>query len=437
MVLALAAAVATAQSVPPPAVNFLRDCVITLKGAYILMPPKAVMPDVDEIYWNPQGTKLIAFAHSQKAEIDVELQDLTQFPTVPPSKYMAIVDPKAMTATWITGMDNAFSYMSVTWPESGEFCLVQGLGVPNDRGEEAYQSYIVDVSACKARPLDIGSPFSEFWLEPFRDGQSLLYVTGGVVAAGSTPIRPATYVLDRKGNVAPLPAGLEQALSAGWMLSTYSDKLGMILARANGDLGTLSSAGEIQPLSRDDFMSDVRRRNGTAPIEPHLSLVQKRAKQGREAWLVAHPDAGVQPTALVCALTEAAELSPRMDAVAYTSQRMLWIRRLEFMDGEKAVLMRDDCLRYDKLEIAKEIGSALSWYSNFNDERFPTGDIVTALLPYASNRDIFDGFVFTLPQGKTREEIEDQSKTEAGYFRMPGGRIVVYVDSSAKWVPDK
>jgi hypothetical protein len=57
------------------------------------------------------------------------------------------------------------------------------------------------------------------------------------------------------------------------------------------------------------------------------------------------------------------------------------------------------------------------------------------VLPYAKDRALFDGFVYLL-NGGASTSLENPTTTEMGYKRVKGGRVVVYGDSSTRFVPD-
>jgi hypothetical protein len=175
------------------------------------------------------------------------------------------------------------------------------------------------------------------------------------------------------------------------------------------------------------------------PVPPVAVLTRAPGQLGDMLLLVPNDrksEAGSQPIT-ICQQVEEAVLSPVLNSVAYTSQRMLWVRPIQPISLDAYHRALEAKRRYDALMAAKQVATALQIYSVDNDDLFPTGDPASALEPYLRNRDIMKGFVFTLPNAKSMTEIEDPSSTEIGYIPLPGGRVVAYADSHVKWVPDK
>lgn len=91
------------------------------------------------------------------------------------------------------------------------------------------------------------------------------------------------------------------------------------------------------------------------------------------------------------------------------------------------------------MKLAKEAGIAVAMYSSDHDDRFPpsASNAVDLLNPYTKNKKALENIVWTNLIGQSIIEIETPSQTMMGYVRGPGGRAVVYCDTSVRWLPDQ
>lgn len=413
------------------AIDVLRDGVLTLQGAFIMLPPQAILKDVDDFEWSPSGNHILAFSHTRDKEVREALSDLTR--VVPPSqeRFVAIVDPDKGSFKWVAGMDGPLQFPSVMWPPSGNFCLLAGtVPAPAEDAGRIDVAYLIDLTTGRARKLTSGRMGAD--MRPFRDETTLMFIYGN----NYTTVE-SVALLDASGRELPLPAGFQKAMAAGWEFGWYSPRLGAVMSRGRPpEYAVLLPGGTLQNLSKEDAVSDFRVLGQENPPPPVLNLSLKKAIQGFEATLLAGTDIGHQNSAVVCGMVEGASLHPDDKCVVYTSQRMLYVRRLKKIDGDVAAVVVQLAIRRERMSMAKQIGTAVNIYAADNEERFPKGDIVNELMPYCKNSSLFKDFVFTLPNVNTVLDVESVSTAEIGHFKLPGGRVVVYVDSSVKWVPE-
>lgn len=123
--------------------------------------------------------------------------------------------------------------------------------------------------------------------------------------------------------------------------------------------------------------------------------------------------------------------------VAYTSQGLALVSELVPVPVaiyEQAKAARE---RSEKLMQAKQVATGFLIYSADNDDTLPSNrsDWQSMIAPYLRNNKLMEGFVYSF-KGGSLMDVENPSQTELGFISMPGGRIVAYVDSSVRWVPD-
>ena len=85
---------------------------------------------------------------------------------------------------------------------------------------------------------------------------------------------------------------------------------------------------------------------------------------------------------------------------------------------------------------AKQVALGVMIYSTDCDDFAPLQDgFQDSIYPYVKNRDVLEGFVYTF-KGGSLSDVKDPASTEMGYIAVPGGRVVAYVDSHVKFVPN-
>lgn len=130
-------------------------------------------------------------------------------------------------------------------------------------------------------------------------------------------------------------------------------------------------------------------------------------------------------------------VDPNNRYVAYTSQGLALVSELVPVPitlYEQAKAARE---RSEKLQQAKQVATGFLIYSADNDDNLPSNraDWQSLIAPYLKNNKLMEGFVYAF-KGGSLMDVENPSQTELGFISMPGGRIVAYVDSSVRWVPD-
>ena len=130
------------------------------------------------------------------------------------------------------------------------------------------------------------------------------------------------------------------------------------------------------------------------------------------------------------------QLSPRNDYVVYLDAGSLLLREIHPTDLALAKKLTDEEALKSLISRAKQIGTALGIYASDYDDSLPGQEgWETKLMPYTKNRDVLRDFNYTF-RGGEMGSIQDVTTTELGFFVTNGGRVVVYADTTVKFIPD-
>jgi hypothetical protein len=434
--LSIAGAVVFAQSITGypftsnAAVHVLRDSVRTKEGAYLMLPPEPALSDVESFAWNPEGTRLVALTRPRDGEAKSALENLPQPAVELSDGRAALVDAKSLQLTWITGVEIGNRPAWVEWPAGMNFCILGMAWNKEDNAKENFRHsyHVIDPTTGKAELLAEGEAKSlVINLDPIGPGRVLMTT----FKMGGPKWERKTSVIDAQGHVGPSLPGLPEAYEQDWAFLEWSKKFGLVLTRNEQEFAVLFPSGDLQPLDKAALEDDRKTRDLNAAIEAGITIDERPATQGKELWLVARPDQGVQPAAMVCSTTEISALSPKKNGVAYTSQGMLWLRRLVMIDNSKYDALRLEAVKKDAMDVAKKVGTAVNMYSQDYDDTFPTGDFGDILGPYAKDPGIFGRFTFQMPGGSSN--VPDPAKTALGFVQTDSGRATVYADGHVEW----
>jgi hypothetical protein len=114
-----------------------------------------------------------------------------------------------------------------------------------------------------------------------------------------------------------------------------------------------------------------------------------------------------------------------------------WVQTFIPVSKEAYIQARDAARRAALISNMKQVGLAAMMYAQDNKEQLPGAGAVLEdlLMPYAGNRSIFAGLVYTFSGGPL-SSVAEPSKTMLGYVVGPGGRANVFVDGHVEWQPD-
>lgn len=129
------------------------------------------------------------------------------------------------------------------------------------------------------------------------------------------------------------------------------------------------------------------------------------------------------------------ELSQTQDFVIYKDAGALLLREIKPMDVKLAQTLTEEDLKKELLNRGKQIGTAFAIFAGDNDGMMPGLEGWEAKLkPYIKNNAVMRDFNYTFRGGNGN--VNNANTVEMGFIPGPGGRVVVYMDSSAKWIPN-
>jgi prepilin-type processing-associated H-X9-DG protein len=123
--------------------------------------------------------------------------------------------------------------------------------------------------------------------------------------------------------------------------------------------------------------------------------------------------------------------------VLYATEGGAWVQTWIRVPREAYVLARNKARQATLTSNMKQVGLAVMMYAQDNRERLPQAgeDLEGLLMPYAKNRGIFEGLVYTYTGGPLNS-ITDPGKTPLGYVPGPNGRATFFADGHVEWQPD-
>lgn len=130
------------------------------------------------------------------------------------------------------------------------------------------------------------------------------------------------------------------------------------------------------------------------------------------------------------------EFSYDDSAILYLDAGSLLMREILPVKPEVASKLASDEAKAKLIKRAKIIGTAMMIYAADNDDELPGQDgWENKLSIYLKDKTEMRDFTYSYKGGST-DKIENLSTTELGFILGPGGRAVVYLDGSAKWIPN-
>lgn len=149
---------------------------------------------------------------------------------------------------------------------------------------------------------------------------------------------------------------------------------------------------------------------------------------------------GEKPPMLIVgygALPQTSALDPQNRYVAFAVDGGLMVRDLVSVPLKVMEDARKAAEKQRALSNAKQVGLAVIMFSADNDDQLPDpASWARDVEPYLRSNAILATFMYTYSGPRDVTQVENPSQVEMGYVVGPGGRAVVYLDGSAKWVPD-
>ena len=131
-------------------------------------------------------------------------------------------------------------------------------------------------------------------------------------------------------------------------------------------------------------------------------------------------------------------VNPQETKVLFRAHGAAFVSDLIPINLEAAIRSLTEKAIEEAKSIAKQNAtSAIIYASDYDDVLpFSSASARDALYPYIKNRFLQDNVIWTNLTGQKLTELSDPSKTELGYVAGPGGRAIIFADSSVRWRPD-
>ncbi len=412
----------------------VKDMVATEKEAFLLLPPKAVAADVESAVWS-SDSKSIAFITADRTDETKAIVDLlngTAQGEAPVLGRQRIGTWAAQTerVRWMPDLPANCHPTQIDWCPGDQALIAKVVYFdPQSPSKQNVGQAVISARIGAARWSELGVSHAE--TEPvnyeiFANPAINLFL---VLADNMTTRKAEVMQIDRNGNLVAPHETLRRAISDRWR--PYENVKGGTLflhfspgaperPRILTKDFTFETAGKLE-MQAAQQTAKFFLENGPGPVAEILYLRPHGSKTPAMTY--------------VCQHVEWSGLSPNEVNVGYTSQRMLWVRTLQPISLEAYAAALAAANRTEAMSRAKQVATALQIYLADNEDMWDGGDPLTLLEPYTKNRALFDGFVFTIPQGDFMK-LERPAETEIGHIPMSGGRIVAYADGHVKWVAD-
>ncbi|MFN3651853.1 MAG: hypothetical protein ACK47B_19950 [Armatimonadota bacterium] len=199
------------------------------------------------------------------------------------------------------------------------------------------------------------------------------------------------------------------------------------------------TSGRLEPTEREVAPYQKPEEQGPLSLVVADSVVRKEesARPIRSLWLQSAFKSDASRV-MVAADSERSALSPREDAVLYTTDAAVYVVPLVRMSKESYLAAREAAQRAVAMSNGKQLGVALMMYAQDYDETLPDGgaDVAGLLAPYVKNDALFAGFTYTFGGGKL-SDIEKPGETVLGYVVGPNGRAQIFADGHVTWLKDE
>ncbi len=432
---ALAPVAAAPVSLPNPDL-----CLLTRTDAFVLDTPEVVAQGpVPLALWSPSGAHILALRVKPNLRAGLAGR---------PSIHTALVHWKS----------EGGRSREVWKSDSADPELIQFTWLPNSEIALALVQVVPPLP--KGTPTTAAPRPVEHWLlriDARRSSFHLLFRVPGDTRMRASPTHPLAYLSSLERNTLRL-------ISASGAVREYSapkaeEQITTIYWAEGGShvafvLNDRSGAGAMRPKLRWHLLDAVSGKITPSPTRPRRVTPPPPASQpfrirtgtvtvreGETArklqplWLES-VEVSERPRVLVAADSPGGFLSPKGDAVLYTSEGTAYVRRLVRMDRKLYLLAKAEAERTTVMSNLKHLGTALLIYAQDHQETLPSSDadLRTLLNPYLKQETVLEGFTYTYP-GSRLVDITEPSKTLLGYAPVAGGRINLFVDGHVQYEP--
>jgi hypothetical protein len=401
-----------------------RDVVLGPRQAFVMLPPDVVCgPRVEYLVWSPDGKFLAAKRVTEELTANVVRKVYLGEDVPPPAPKVEVWIWNAQTKTSriaYRGDEATADVQGLSWMGSSGTLLITTHSFVE--GHRVASFWLAKNSGLSRLPL----PDGELWDAP------LISPTHDIGALVSMQRREVVRFFDSSGRIGPELSVKNPIYEIVWRGATPSMP---IYNRANG---RLMLTGYVDIDKRTGALKPTSIPARAPAIDPNQLILTSSPVEVRagEADLVRVMPIGASPpeatkgsdtrAGLVAADAQDAAVAPGNRAVSYISQGIAMVRQL-------VPLPREAYEKAEAVNIAKQVGLALSIYSTDYDDEFPPNTNWQEITnPYIKDMSMLRVFNYTFAGGQLPPGT-DPSKFEIGFMTGPGGRAVVYADGSVKW----
>lgn len=436
----------------------LPDAVLTSDAAHLIGEPLlAIGQSVDDFSVSPDGQFVVAL-RKVRSVVPVTL-DRPTLPIV--GRELAVWNRATGRTQSIVVEDNVSDSLLVTWIPNSAFAIVTQTDstIEKQAGGELVELYGMASKVLDARTLSVKdikktndmyvtrwsyhpSPVASLAIEVSYRAQYGRKAPGSDVRVyQSLIVLRAIGPTGALGRSVSLGEGYFNVGSSDWSVdgSEFLIETTKIDSEGRGRV----VIQHFNPATGDLYESTEPIAPRREPAAQKLFLVPKtvEAVNGDEessvtSWWLSVNGPSQKATALVAHDALGAVVSDDGSLVAYRLSGAVFVRQLTRVTLEQYRQAWEATERAKIMSRAKQVALAAVMYAaDHKDDLPPNLDPMRDLMTYLKNPDLVAGFVWVFKGGNTRE-ISNVTEEVMGYIPGPGGRVVVYMDTHVKWVPD-
>ncbi len=448
----LLALTASAQvSITPNDCLFSRDQTFFVGEPVVLVAPK-----VHAAYWSSTGRYLLV-ERQELPHTPFELQSSLTNDFDAFARSLVVVDPSSNKSTPVirfTGRNTRV--VSVDWIPGTSRAIVVMQQYPEDKslGEPAYHLYTVDAASGQSAettpwgdlsPMNLSvvpSPAQPYvYVSAVLDTPSVEKVEGAEV---EKRFHERAFIFGGSGE--PQEAQVPEAFFAA-VASWSADGKRLYCSlqeRQNGKSQQVwyqvdlrgDSPKKISPPA--DAVNEAPRLSGDVrtrlvPLETANSGTHRQVML---AWAETR-DLDGPNRVLVSGDAQWAEVGPKGDLIAYIADGTLMARPVITITRDAYDESILEAARSKAVRDAKQVGIAATILATDNDDTLPSPSTFSNdVKGYLVNGRALDSFVYTFPGGRLTD-LKSPATVELGYIPVTGGRVVLFADTSVRFVPGR
>ncbi len=412
-----------------------RDVILSPKLAYVMLTPDVVCgPKVVHMSWTPDGKMLLVFRDNSSLTADM-VNNLYVGGELPPTKTTQEVylwNRRTKTGKLAFSSDRAKLRLELMSWMGNSGTVFLAMHASEDRTTREF--YFVRSSGSTKLNLPPDGNYTAF-VSPTHDAGALVSgIASGVTSSQSRSEPVIVRFFDSTGRFGPelsLPEANRGIYWRGNVPIVGSWEQVGDRRRLKGWFDVDKRTGALRPGSEPSFDENESPDFSIEGTSTDLDIGRGELVRVRPLTALPTVDLKVNPirASLISGDGGTATIAPDNGAIAYTTHGVGLVRAM-------VPVPRADFERAETIIKARQVATALAMYSGDADDLFPPNSgWAEATNPYTKDISLLRNFIYTFSGGKLPEGT-DPSKFVIGYMSGPGGRAMVYGDSSVKWEKD-